>query len=191
MYEVRPLGTDELRETYHKYMRKDFPFREMRPLAAMEQMYKRGQYKAYGYYDEGSMAAYACFYSCKEIPYALMDYLAVVPDRRDGGIGSSFMRNIVPFVKQWEGIFIEAESVSSASDNTSRDERDRRIRFYMKNGAVMTGVNCALFGVDYSMLYIPVGANDGSQAFYDTVCDLYREMYGRVFGKMCRPYIPD
>ncbi len=188
MNEIRLLSLDELKEIYDTYMRKDFPLMEMRPFRALRRMWNQGRYAAYGRYEGTDLEAYACFYSCRDQRCALMDYLAVVPDRRDCGIGSAFLRGLVPTLTQWDGILVEAESAASAADETDREERKKRLRFYQRNGAVPTGMNCRLFGVDYSLLYIPVSKEKEERDLKGLVNGLYREMYGRACGSVCRPY---
>ncbi len=192
---IRELDLKEMREVFQKYMKKDFPISELRPFQAIEKVWERGDYSAYGFFRNEEMLAYSCFYAAREIPYVMMDYLAVIPELRGQGIGSAFLKKMIPTLTEWEGIFVEAESASSARTDSERAQRERRLRFYQKNGAVKTGVNCLLFGVDYNILYFPVKAREitedkaAAADYFDTVCGLYQELYRRVYGGRCKPYI--
>ncbi len=189
MAKIRELEISELREIYHSYMRDDFPLMELRPWFSIERAWNRDGYAAYGYFEEERLIAYASFYSCSESPYLLLDYFAVVPDLRGRGIGSSFLRDLLTEVPAKGGIFGEAESVSSAKNEKEESIRKRRLTFYQKNGAVLTGVNCLLFGVDYDILYFPGnGTCLSDDDFFDEVCRLYRELYRPLYGRLCKPY---
>ncbi len=111
-------------------------------------------------------------------------------------------------------IFGEVENVASAKNEEERGTRQKRIDFYLRNGAVMTGVNCHLFGVDYNIMRFraegqaaakpecettkaeqetaKAEAPKGEAAadeYYDVICEMYRELYRPVYGRLCRPYL--
>ncbi|MCD8368199.1 MAG: GNAT family N-acetyltransferase [Clostridiales bacterium] len=188
---MKRLEPDELRAVYKKHIREDFPRGERRPLFAMERMQKAGRYDCYGYYQEDSLVAYACYILTQSSSYALLDYFAVVPELRGHGIGSRFLRDLNGTVSAKCGVFIEAESPDSAKTEEERQIRERRIRFYLSNGAGRTTSRCLLFGVDYNILFI--ATNDtadkkDAEQLHHAVEALYRELYGRACGKLCRPY---
>ncbi len=189
MPEVRALECPELKEIYKTHMREDFPLMELRPWFAIEKVWERGGYSAYGYYEGEQFLAYAAFYASTELPCVLLDYYAVVPELRGRGIGSAFLRDLLDALPPEERIFIEAESASTAKDEEDRATREARIAFYQNGGALDTGVNCQLFGVDYNILYFPgSGGIMAPDESYDVVCALYKEFYRPVYGKICKPY---
>ncbi len=192
MAEIRQLTLTDLKQIYQDYMKDDFPLMELRPWFSIGRAWERDEYSAYGYYDGESFLAYAAFYSCREDPYILMDYLAVVPDLRGQGLGSSFLKDLLPAITDVDGIFIEAESADPENNEEDKSVRQKRINFYQANGAVMTGVGCKLFGVDYQILYLPLETKRmGEEEFFEAVCRLYRELYRPFYGKLCRPYQTD
>ncbi len=189
MPEIRGLDLKALKKVYRQYIRKDFPRMELRPWFGMERAMKQGKYKAYGYYGKHHLLAYATFYFCKDHPYALLDYLAVVPGLRGRGVGSAFLKSILPKVSVKTGIFIEAESPDSTDNAEEKRIRKRRITFYEKNGASFTGVNCRLFGVDYNLLYYPgSGYLPEKDKFLPVIRSLYLDLYGPHSKRLCRPY---
>ncbi len=188
---LKKVGLDELRIIYKEHIREDFPRGERRPLFGMEKLQKAGRYDCYGYYQENSLEAYACYILTPNGSYALLDYFAVVPELRGNGIGSEFLRGLKRDVSAKCGVFIEAESPDSAKTEEERQTRERRIRFYLSNGAERTNSKCLLFGVDYNILFLPTddAANEQENKIqHHAVEELYRELYGRVYGKLCRPY---
>ena len=188
---LKKIGLDELRIIYKEHIRKDFPIGERRPLFGMTKLQKAGRYDCYGYYQENILVAYACYILTPNGSYALLDYFAVVPELRGKGIGSEFLRSLNGNVSAKCGVFIEAESPDSAKSEDERQTRERRIRFYLSNGAELTNTRCLLFGVDYNILFISTDdvANTREKAAqHHAVEELYRELYGRVYGHLCKPY---
>ncbi len=186
---LKRIGLDELRIIYKDHIREDFPRGERRPLFSMEKLQKAGRYDCYGYYQEDSLVAYACYILSQDGSYALLDYFAVVPELRGNGIGSEFLRSLRGNVSAKCGVFIEAESPDSAKTEDEKETRERRIHFYLSNGAKKTTSKCLLFGVDYDILFIS-GKEAGSPTDQLTcaVEALYREIYGAAYGRMCKPY---
>ncbi|MCD7771825.1 MAG: GNAT family N-acetyltransferase [Oscillospiraceae bacterium] len=189
---MKKIGLDELRIIYKEHIREDFPRGERRPLFGMEKLQKAGRYDCYGYYQEDSLVAYACYILTQNDSYALLDYFAVVPQLRGKGIGSEFLRSLNGNVSAKRGVFIEAESPDSAKAEAERQTRERRIRFYLSNGAKLTNSKCLLFGVDYNILFISPDDASNSQGIegqHHAVEELYRELYRRVYGHLCKPYV--
>lgn len=99
----------------------------------------------------------------------LLDYFAVVKEKRSGGIGSK----AISMLQQKYGMrrfFLEIESVEDASGN--REERLRRKKFYLDNGMGELGVRVTLFGVDMELL----GYN--CRVAFDEYKGLYHSTYG-------------
>lgn len=189
--DLKKIELDELRIIYKEHIREDFPRGERRPLFGMEKLQRAGRYDCYGYYQEDSLVAYACYILTQSGSYALLDYFAVVPELRGKGIGSEFLQSLTGNVSAKCGVFIEAESPDSAKTEEERQTRERRIRFYLSNGAERTGSKCLLFGVDYNILFISTGDAVDTQekeGQHHAVEELYRELYGRVYGRLCKPY---
>ncbi len=189
MPEIRELDLSALKAVYREFLQKDFPRQERRPLRAMQSAIKKEKYKAYGYYEGPRLMAYATFYFCGGHPFALLDYYAVVSGLRGQGIGSAFLRDLLPLVPVKGGILIEAESPSSAKKEEERRTRQRRVAFYEKNGARQTGINCRLFGVDYNILWYPGHEELPSKKLtLKQVRILYQDLYGKLPRSLCRPY---
>ncbi len=128
MPDIRQLTLEELRQIYRTYMREDFPLMELRPWFSIGRAWEREEYSAYGYYDEDRLIAYAAFYSCGGDPHILMDYLAVVPDLRGRGIGSSFLAELLPAIPDIDG--------SSSRLRARTRKRTRRQTPFGKRGSI-------------------------------------------------------
>ncbi|MFG6337073.1 MAG: GNAT family N-acetyltransferase [Lachnospiraceae bacterium] len=177
---VKKLTEEEMTEIYHTYMKEDFPSDELKPLSHITRSMEAGFGFSLGIYDGKKLAGYAVFILCREAKCALLDYFAILHDRRGKGMGHRAFSLLAAYFEEnlpeVEGLYIESERVSAAEDEKQRLTRQRRIAFYLSCGCEMTALRSVLFGVDYSVLYKPFGARgqEPSQGALDT---LYRKMF--------------
>ena len=168
---LKSIGIDEIRSLYHTRISKDFPRFERRPLHMMKKMYQNGKYKFLVLEEENSVIAYAAFVYDEEISSVLLDYLAVDEKCRGTGVGGRFMTSIQEYWNEKSGIIIECETPDTAKTENEKALRKRRIDFYVRNGAETTTVKWRLFGVHYTVLWLPA-QQDHTQI--DVVADLKR-----------------
>lgn len=176
---VKKLESGEITFIYDTYMRQDFPADELKPLSHILKSVEEGYGFSLGLYEEERLAGYAVFILCEETACALLDYFAILTDRRGEGLGhrafllfETYFKENLPLV---EGLYIESERVTAAENEEQRLTRERRIAFYQSCGCEMTDLRSVLFGVDYSVLYKrmnPVGT-----ASRDALDTLYRRMF--------------
>ena len=92
---IKILGIDDFSEIYNKRLVNDFPESEVKSLKKIIDMYKKDMYFVYGYYNEnGELAGYAFFINDRTKDTVLLDYFAIVPEKRSSGIGSEFLGKI-------------------------------------------------------------------------------------------------
>lgn len=179
-YSVKRLAEDGITEIYNTYMKKDFPPSELKPLSHILCSAEAGFGFSLGIYEEEELAGYAVFILCEEAGCALLDYFAILQDRRGQGMGhqafslfESYFKEHMPEV---EGLYIESERVSAAENEDQRLTRQRRIAFYRSCGCEMTDLRSVLFGVDYSVLYRRFG-EQGQTASLAALDTLYKKMF--------------
>lgn len=186
MLHVEKLNLEQIKTIYYSHMQEAFPQSELRPYRNIEMLTQNGYYVCYGLYDEGNLLAYAYFARPASGQYVLLDYYAVLKELRGTGIGSSFFPLLKEKMQETNGILIEVESVESTEDPEEIKLRRRRISFYERNGCVMTRAKCLLYGVDFSIMTLPVSTpvpNDETilselEKIYHTMFD--DELYSRV-----------
>ncbi len=189
MPDIRELTISDIKDIYHRYMKKDFPPGELRPYHAMESLYKDGRYLGFGFFEGDELLAYACLIFGKDREYAMLDLFAVIPELRDKGIGSTFLKELAPLIPVKNGTFIEAESPETAKDEEERKIRQKRIAFYTRNGVCVSDSRCLLFHVDYNILFLPKTDKVMSgEEFFEAVSSFYRELYSKAPDHFCRPY---
>ena len=126
-----------------------FPRAERKPFSAIVNIHRSNRGDVWYCSVDGRFAGFASTVRGGEL--VLVDYLAVSPDRRDGGIGSAILGALQ---KQYPDhhLFLEIESVWE--DVPDRDARLRRKAFYLRNGFTPMKLMIWLFGVKMEVLGI-------------------------------------
>ena len=155
----KALTQEEIIAVYDAWGPRHFPDSELKPLSSVKMLLEQGQYSGYGLFDgsgaaEGGMLGYALLMHDKDKGKMLLDYYAFLEEHRCRGLGSVFLHEIQR-QGDFPGCFIECEAPETADCREQRELRERRIRFYERNGAVLTQVRAQLFGVTYRMLVLP------------------------------------
>jgi GNAT superfamily N-acetyltransferase len=88
------------------------------------------------------LSGLALWQSRPDLSAATLWYLAVRPELRSGGLGSTFYQSIAASVLAHHRLLIfEVEMPAEAPDEANRRLRERRINFYRRNGArLLTGI---------------------------------------------------
>ena len=123
-------------------------------------------------HEADELLAYAFFVHLPENgeEHYLLDYYAVEKGRRGTGIGSLFLKMLSSDqLKDADCVLLEVEDPECAEEE--RETRERRLRFYLRNGMMDTGVKAAVFGADFMILRMPVGKTDED----------FREIYQNVY----------
>ena len=166
------LKKHQIEYIYKTYMVVDFPPDELKPLAHLLRMVEEGLCTYYALFDGSEVLSY--FGLCVKDGFALVDYLAVNPEKRGQGIGSETLK----LLKEAAGdntILIECEDIAATEDEAEKNIRTRRINFYLSSGFTKTTAKANLFGVDYVLLTYPEKSEAETKLGYETV---YRAMLG-------------
>lgn len=192
---IQKLEIPQLEKLYHAHMEKDFVPQELRPWHSVKHLTEQGCYATFACREEGQLVAYAAFARCEA--GVLLDYFAVVPQLRGKGVGSRFFRELKGVFPQFEApcIFIEVESLESASSPEEREVRRRRIQFYQRCGCEGTPIFAHLFGVEYQIMTFPLeeGPSPSLEELEAALLRLYQVIIPRLekgegVSKVCRIY---
>ena len=119
-----------------------FPEQEKKPLHVMEQLVEDGKMEMLAIVDGDEFVGLAI--NMLSGNCALLDYYAIIPEKRSGGYGSKGLEVLLVHFKNQKYIF-EIEIQDEQADNAQ--ERKRRKAFYLRNGLKETG----LFATGISM----------------------------------------
>ena len=141
--EIRLLNEKEAEQIYHTHMERDFPPSELKPFSSVQDMMHRGMYEPLALYEDGQLAAYAWQTVLPDCPGALLDYFAVLPDRRGGGVGTRALHALVGYyTPRKQTLILECEHPAFAPDPAVAK---RRVGFYLRAGARATAMESLVF----------------------------------------------
>ena len=144
------LDKEQRRRIYLENMKEDFPSSELKSLELIERGIAEGYYRFLGLMDQDEIIGYACLVDVKDT--CLIDYLAVIPERRNSGAGSEMLRLLETRLKEKEYVIVEVELPDSGRDEDEATLRKRRVEFYLRGGILDTGIDVRCFGVDFRIL---------------------------------------
>lgn len=175
---VRELTWRETETLYRTQMPLDFPPQEIKPLAMLRSLSTRGLNKTFVLSQNETLLAYAMFELPSEGQVWLLDYLAVVREARGLGIGGDFLHRFPALARDADAILAEIEHPARAESPAEREKRERRKRFYLKNGLIETDVcTRADGGVDYEILCLPLHRALRGQEAADAMERLYKTFF--------------
>ena len=173
---LKTLTKDQLRDLYNDRMREDFPPSELKPLFVILDAVDKGIYEALGLYDGEEIVGYSCL--VKQGTDYLVDYLAIYPEKRNGGIGSILVKLLSEHMDSTGNIIGEVEDPKYARNDDDRKLRIRRMDFYLRNGCFDTGVRAKCFGVEFIILRM------GKKKLEKQKCwDIYSAIYRSILPK--------
>ncbi len=179
---IRILEADEITDIYNEHIVTDFPASEVKPLSQMLRKREQGQYFVYGMFeDNGELAGYAYFIKCSNKDVYLLDYLAIVKNKRSKHLGSTFLQELKNIaVNDDRLLMLEVENPDYADEGAAKDYMIKRIGFYKKNGMKLSNTSCYFLGNEYRILY----AGDEVEDDYMDEITVYRDFFGDQFVDM-------
>ena len=158
MYLIKKLNLEQVTKIYKEELVRHFPADEVKPLKSIERMWKMGAYQAFGLYEMVSdeLMGYAFFSKKPGNDMILMDYLAVLEEHRNKGLGAVFLQEMKAIMKEYKGILIETEDVDFAQNVEEVQVCQKRDAFYKRNGVIKIDVKSAIYGVHYANWIYPI-----------------------------------
>jgi GNAT superfamily N-acetyltransferase len=112
-----------------------FPLNERRDFDFLLEGLRLGNYQMLVYLKEKSVYGLSFVYFPEHEPFALLDYFAIIPEKQGIGIGSQCFLELVHRMRcEGRSLLMEVEDPTVG---TNKDEKEKRIRFYERNGARM------------------------------------------------------
>ena len=105
----RLLTAEELTNVYLNEMRRDFPAGELKPLSMILNSEAAGTAHTWGVYEDDVLVAYLLMVRPVGCEVSQLDYFAVLPQYRAGGIGAVLLAALPDHEKGAQAILIEAE----------------------------------------------------------------------------------
>lgn len=160
-YIIKKLELSDIEAIYTRWIHEHFPPEEVKPLKNIQRMWEDHAYQGLALYEseechgtEG-LIGYAFFAMAEDIPMLLLDYYAVLEEYRSQGVGGIFLQEMKNYLPEYEGILLETEDIEHAQNEEERTIRQRRDRFYTRNGVQATNIKSIVYGVRYAIWYLP------------------------------------
>jgi len=177
---LRKLNNKEVEEIYNTYLVKDFPVSEVKSLKMILDGIANGKYFACAYEEDGELKGYAYFIKSAVRDTLLLDYLAVLSDKRSSGIGSKMITKIQQMAKKdGKHLILEVENPDYEEPGAARDYMIKRIGFYKKNNMHLSRVTCHFYGNEYRIF--SGGDLIEDEELQEEVDKMYREFFGDDF----------
>lgn len=202
----RLLTRQEIDIVYEQHMKRDFPPEELPPFPPALELIACGEGWFFGIFDKEyeaeheddyevetnaknsdialeGLAAYIQVLKPENCSYALLNYYAVLPTFRNGGLGERLLGELQMHLPEVKGIIIEAEIPRQAED---AEMAKRRLGFYERAGAVNTMWREQVYDAWYYILVKVFAGGEIGQALEDLqVCYqrlFTKAQYEQVFG---------
>ena len=190
-YTWRRLTAPEVTEVYLNEMRRDFPAGELKPLSMILTSEAEGMAHTWGVFDGDKLAAYLLMVQPEGVAVSQLDYFAVVPQYRAGGLGAQLLAALPEYEKAAQAIIIESECPEKAEDEAMAV---RRLGFYARCGARDTGYTEHLFDAWFRILVLdcPGAGTFADRQAVDALVDCYRRTISETeWQKYVQFYCPD
>ncbi len=178
--ECRKFDLDMLREICMSQMPQDFPAAEIKPFSMIQQLYAKGLYSGYGFYDDQTLLGYALFCGTPDKKYLLLDYLAVLAPFRSGGLGSQMLACIRDSFAAYHALLLEVEDDDYAPTAAEQELQSRRIRFYQRNGVKMSAVRSYVYRCRFKIMYMELQESMDNRTVYNALDAVYHTLFTPV-----------
>jgi len=125
-----------------------FPPAELRTLRRIEELWQDGWYRPWGLFDGGRPVG-ECFMCLGDPGWLVLDYLCIAPCLRNRGLGAQLLKMM--WKKEAGSVVIGECEAPVHAENPALAQR--RLDFYMRNGARMAGYDVDYYGVHYKTFY--------------------------------------
>lgn len=152
---------------YRLYM-KAFPKAERKPFSMIVRMYRKGKTDIWCVEADGKFSGLGITINGEDV--ILLDYFAIVKDRRGRGIGTGALQALLERYAG-KGFFLEIESTREQVPEQAM--RRRRKKFYLSAGLEELNTAAKLFGVEMELL------GKGCRLDFDQYQSFYRDNYSQ------------
>lgn len=116
----------------------------------IKKLYKKGILKLYKIIDENQFVGFLITTSSKNSKCLKLDFFAILPQYQSRGYGGQVIKKIKEISHDYYGIFIEVEKVGLGRDEEENKIREKRIKFYERNGFKKLSFEVNVFNVIFS-----------------------------------------
>lgn len=116
----------------------------------IKKLYKKGILKPYKILDENQFVGFLITSSISNKGCLKLDFFAILPQYQSRGYGGQVIEKLKEISHEYYGIFIEVEKVGLGRDKEENKIREKRIKFYERNGFKKLNFEINAFNVIFS-----------------------------------------
>lgn len=174
--ELKDMLPDEMRAAYLGHMVNVFPPCELKPCDSIYSEMLEDRFLACGLYAGKELVAYV-FTACMPGRAQLFgQYVVVKEEYRCMGVGAELIKRVAARYSGYRCFMADVEDPDFAKDEADRALRERRMRFYIRNGFRRTRVKAHVYGVDYEVIVRDISAHADDAEVFEAANALYESM---------------
>ena len=173
---LRDLSPDEMREIYNSHMVTVFPANELKPCDDIYSDMLKDKFLACGLVAGQDLVAYMFTACIPGRPQLFGQYVVVKEEYRSQGVGGVLLDEICRRYGAYRCVMADVEDPDFPIDEEDRVQRERRMRFYMRNGFRRTRVKAHVYGVDYEVIVRDIAAHADDGEVFEAANAIYESM---------------
>ncbi len=175
---LKDIDIYEFKKEVYSYYLDIFPEDERKPLELLQSSYERHYTKIIEILYKNEIVGFMVLNRVKDKGYAVLDYLAILPQYRNNKLGTKALQMLLEQEKDNRGIFIEIEKVGLGKDAEENLLRANRKKFYEKLGLKKLNFDLYLFGVVYTP-YLFSNIKDNEDMIINEILNIYESISGK------------
>lgn len=176
--ELKDISIDEFEKELYSYYLDIFPEDERKPLELLHSSYKKHYTRIIKISYKNEMIGFMILNKVKDKGYAVLDYLAILPQYRNNKFGTKALQILLEQEKENSGIFIEIEKVGLGKDVKENLLREKRKNFYEKLGFKKLNFDLFLFDVVYTP-YLFSNIQKDECTIIEEILNIYKVISGK------------
>lgn len=175
---LKDIGIDKFEKDVYSYYLEIFPEDERKPLKLIQSSYDKQYTNIIEILYKNKMVGFMLLNRVKDKGYAVLDYLAILPQYRNNKFGTRALQILLEQERETKGIFIEIEKVGLGKDTEENLLREKRRNFYEKVGFKKLNFDLLLFDVIYTP-YLFSNTNGDENMIIDDIFNIYESISGK------------
>lgn len=175
---LKDIDIYEFKKEVYSYYLDIFPEDERKPLELLQSSYERHYTKIIEILYKNEIVGFMVLNRVKDKGYAVLDYLAILPQYRNNKFGTKALQMLLEQEKDNSGIFIEIEKVGLGKDTEENLLRENRRNFYEKLGFKKLNFDLYLFDVVYTP-YLFSNIKYNEDMIINEILNIYESISGK------------
>ncbi len=175
---LKNIDVEEFKKEVYSYYLEIFPEDEKKPLELIKSSYEKHYTKIIEILYKSEMVGFMLLNRIKDKGYAILDYLAILPQYRNSKFGTKALQILLEQEKESRGIFIEIEKLGLGNSEEENLLREKRKNFYEKIGFKKLNFDLILFNVIYTP-YLFSNKYDNEDVIIEDIFNIYEAISGK------------